>query len=125
VRKAHRDRWVNKLEGQLARYNVKAPDLVPEHRFHAERLFRFDRAIPRLKIGIEVEGGIFAQRTVSRHTTGAGFQEDLVKYNLAALGGWLVLRYSTNMINSGEAAVQIADAVRLREALIEKAGPLA
>lgn len=33
-------------------------EMVAEHRFHPFREWRFDYAIPELKIALEVEGGI-------------------------------------------------------------------
>jgi len=57
------------------------------------RQFRFDFAIPSLKIAIEYEGGVFRKK--SRHTSAFGYSSDCKKYNLAALRGWAVLRYST------------------------------
>lgn len=62
-----------------------------EYRFHPERKFRFDFAIPQYKIAIEYEG-IFAYK--SRHTTVTGYSTDTEKYNLAVIAGWKVLRYT-------------------------------
>lgn len=66
-------------------------DYVVEFKFDEVRRFRFDWAIPSLKIAIEYEG-VFS--TKSRHTTVTGFSEDCVKYNLAVSHGWRVLRYT-------------------------------
>ncbi len=63
-----------------------------EARFHPTRRWRFDFAHHRLRVGIEIEGGIFA-RGKSGHTTGAGYKKDMEKYNEAAMLGWQVLRY--------------------------------
>jgi hypothetical protein len=62
-----------------------------EYRFHDLRKFRFDIAIPAMKIGIEYEG-LMSEK--SRHTTIEGFTMDCFKYNLAQLNGWKVLRYT-------------------------------
>lgn len=62
-----------------------------EFRFDDVRNFRFDWAIPSLKIACEYEG-IFSAK--SRHTTVSGFSEDCTKYNLAIANGWKVLRYT-------------------------------
>lgn len=75
-------------------------DVVPEYRFHAERRWRFDFAIPDKKIGIEIEGGSW---THGRHNRGAGFEQDIIKYNTATLLGWRVLRFTTGMVASGRA----------------------
>jgi len=63
-----------------------------EYKFLLDRKFRFDIAIPNLKIAIEFEGGIWIN---GRHTRGKGYATDTEKYNLAVLHGWKVLRYTT------------------------------
>ena len=64
---------------------------VNEHKFDAVRNYRFDWAIPSLMIAIEFEG-IMSEK--SRHTTKTGYSKDTEKYNLAAISGWIVLRYT-------------------------------
>lgn len=64
-----------------------------EYKFNATRKFRFDYYIEELNLGIEYEG-IFSQK--SRHTTYSGYTKDTEKYNLAALSGIKVLRYTSN-----------------------------
>lgn len=81
---------------------------VKEHRFAAEEVghgkgirqrlkdadlkdWRFDVAIPSLRIAIEIEGGI---HTGGRHTRGKGYAGDVDKYNAATVLGWKVLRYT-------------------------------
>ena len=72
-------------------------DFVTELQFSEGRRFRFDYAIPSLRIAIEYEG-VFSKK--SRHTTVNGFSEDCVKYNLAVSLGWRVLRYTAkNYLN--------------------------
>ena len=67
------------------------PEYVTEHKFDEKRRFRFDWAIPSLKLAIEYEG-IFSEK--SGHTTITGYASDIEKYNLAQLQGWKVLRYT-------------------------------
>lgn len=69
-------------------------DFIAEHRFNETRQWRFDIAIPSLKIAIEYEG-IMSRK--SRHTTVTGYTKDCEKYNAATIAGWRVLRY--NAIN--------------------------
>lgn len=76
------------------------PPPVPEFRFHPKRRWRFDRAWPERLIAVEIDGGIW---TGGRHTRGTGFTEDCRKLNTAALMGWRVLRFTDDMIRSGEA----------------------
>ena len=66
-------------------------DFVTEHRFHSVRMFRFDIAIPDMRLAMEYEGLMSAK---SGHTTIDGYVSDCEKYNLAQLAGWTVLRYT-------------------------------
>tara|TARA_R110002012_G_scaffold190633_1_gene358215 strand:- start:22279 stop:22692 length:414 start_codon:yes stop_codon:yes gene_type:complete len=76
--------WALNREGSIPKY-------VQELEFSNTRQFRFDWAIPDLKIAIEYEG-IFSEK--SGHTTVTGYTKDCIKYNLAAIEGWKVLRYT-------------------------------
>ena len=62
-----------------------------ELKFHPERKWRFDFAIPEMKVAIEYEG-LMSEK--SRHTTISGFTNDSEKYNAAQALGWKVLRYT-------------------------------
>ena len=64
---------------------------VTQFKFLENRKFRFDYAIPNLKIAIEYEGIIGGK---CRHTTITGYTKDTEKYNLAVVNGWRVLRYT-------------------------------
>jgi len=72
---------------------------VTEYQFDDVRKFRFDYAIPSLKIAVEYEG---IHATKSGHTTISGFNKDIEKYNLALVNGWRVLRYTANTYKSFE-----------------------
>ena len=78
--------------------------VVAEHKFHYTRKWRIDFAIIDLKIGIEIEGGVWSG---GAHTRGKGFIEDMEKYNAAAMLGYTVLRFSTADVKSGKAIEQI------------------
>ena len=67
-----------------------------EYVFLKDRRFRFDFAWPKHMIAVEIEGGTWNQ---GRHVTGAGFAKDFEKYNVAALEGWSVYRFPTQMVN--------------------------
>ncbi len=71
-----------------------------EYRFHPTRKWRFDAAIPALKIAIEIEGGVW---TNGRHTRGSGAIADMEKYNEAAKLGWFVYRFHSNAVKNGNA----------------------
>lgn len=59
------------------------------------RKYRFDCACQKLKVAVEIEGGIFIR---GGHTAPMGYQKDMEKYNLAAIEGWKVLRYSPDTL---------------------------
>lgn len=80
-----------------------------EHQF-CERKWRFDFAWPHKKVAVEVEGGTHWGK--SRHSKGSGFEKDARKYNRAAREGWVVLRYSTGMVKSGEAIDEVLEVLR-------------
>ena len=144
-----KDRWVNTLDQQMQANGLQVfprgvlPKtvgtniVVSEHRFDSERMWRFDRAIPFLKIAIEFEGGGFARpvtcnnchRPVMRtlqggrtvpvreggyHHTGKGVENDQEKFNAAAMQEWLVLRFSPKHIKDGYAVACIIGAIRER-----------
>lgn len=96
-----RDHLELKLLKQMTDAGI--PEPVREHRFHATRKWRFDFAWPELKIAAEVEGGTWSKGK-SRHTTGAGFQADLEKYNAARMDGWMVYQFDSKHIETGFAA---------------------
>lgn len=100
---------------------VDGPDLLPEYRFAAEivgpgkglrarldaaglRDWRFDRAHLASKVAIELDGGTWGKRNKEgeivpgRHNQGGGFAEDCRKINAAQLAGWLVFRFTSDML---------------------------
>lgn len=83
--------WINEsLEAWCKTHDLI---LLVELKFSPVRKWRFDWAIPELKIAIEYEG-IFSPK--SGHTTLGGYMKNLEKYNAATVLGWRILRYSGN-----------------------------
>ena len=64
----------------------------------AYKRWRFDAAIPELKLAFECEGGTWTQ---GRHVNPAGYEKDLEKYNSALFQGWSVYRFVPRMLNQG------------------------
>lgn len=64
-------------------------ECVKEYQFYRDRKWRFDYALPKYKIALEVEGGVWTQ---GRHVRPEGFLGDMNKYNTATLCGWRVFR---------------------------------
>ncbi|HQR07014.1 MAG TPA: hypothetical protein PLN21_09340 [Gemmatales bacterium] len=83
---------------EIAESNL--PSATPEYQFCNGRKYRFDFAWPPLMLAVEVEGGTWSG---GRHTRGKGYEEDCRKYNLAAIEGWKVLRFTSDMVKRGEA----------------------
>lgn len=80
------------LEMNLAYWcNSKGISLEREYQF-SDRKFRFDFYIPAMGCGIEFEGGIFLAN--SGHKTPKHYTKDTLKYNMAAILGFTVLRYT-------------------------------
>jgi hypothetical protein len=84
-----------------------------EYLFHDRRAWRFDFAVPGCMLAIEMEGGIWTQ---GRHSRGKGFQEDLHKYQEAALLGWTVMRFSVEDVKCGRAKMVVAKWLQGRKA---------
>lgn len=83
---------------------VQLPKPVREHRFHLGRDWKFDFAWPDKMIAVELEGGTWSG---GRHVRGKGFEEDCRKYNAAVELGWKLFRYTTKMVEDGDAVFQI------------------
>jgi very-short-patch-repair endonuclease len=98
------------IEETLAWHILIARLPAPERevRFHPTRKWRFDFAWREQRLAVEVEGGTWAG---GRHTRGEGFAEDCTKYNAATLAGWRVLRFTSEMVESGEAVQAIEQAL--------------
>lgn len=80
------------------------PEPVREHRFHPVRKWRLDYAWPEHKLAVEIEGGAFIQ---GRHNRGAGFRNDMEKYNELTLAGWSLLRFTPQELKNGSAVLAI------------------
>jgi very-short-patch-repair endonuclease len=74
---------------------------VREYQFLPGRKWRFDFCFVEPMIAIEIEGGTSFGK--SRHSSGEGFDGDCRKYNAATALGWRVFRFSTAMVQKGEA----------------------
>jgi len=80
------------------------PDLETEYEFHPSRRWKFDYALPELKIAVEVEGGT---RQGGRHNRAEGYAKDAEKYNAAAALGWRVFRFTDVTLKEGRDAMDV------------------
>ena len=84
-------------------------EVVKEYRFHPIRKWRYDYAIPQLKIALEVEGGVW---TGGRHTRGTGFLKDIEKYNTGTLMGWRIFRTTPSELLSSNTIDLLKEAIK-------------
>lgn len=103
--------YVSMISGALTILGVKHER---EYKFLHDRRFRFDIALPKKKIAVEFEGGIFSG---GRHTRGKGYSSDAKKYNLAVRHGWRLLRFTSAEVSRKNWEFMIADEIK---SLIEK-----
>jgi len=83
-----------KLEVQMKPKEAVFSKIMP-----TKRKFRADYYLPAQKIILEVNGGQFSD---GRHTRGGkGYENDLVKSNLASLNGFFYLQYTYQMLATG------------------------
>ncbi len=66
---------------------------VTEHQFVKTRRFRFDVAVLNYRLAIEYEG-LVATGQKGGHQTKAHYTSNCTKYNISALEGWTLLRYT-------------------------------
>ena len=69
--------------------------VVTEHRFHPLRRWRFDYAVPAIKLAVEYHGHAgFQGRIASGHSTIKGLTNDCERINQAIAHGWRVLAFT-------------------------------
>jgi very-short-patch-repair endonuclease len=78
-----------------------------EYRF-CKRRFKFDFALLKYKIAIEIEGGVY---TKGRHVRPIGFINDCEKYNLATKFGWRIFRFPTEQVHNKSAILFIKEII--------------
>ena len=73
-----------------------------ELEFHPTRKFRFDYAIPKLKIAFEINGGQYIDGGGRHNREGQSYENDLTKTNLAGTLGWRVFSFTYQMLQREE-----------------------
>ncbi len=83
---------------------MKAIGLQPEQQYRPwqERRFKYDFAFPALRLLIDVQGGTWIKKKTG-HSSGSGMRDDAIKHGLAALSGYRVLLFTSDMISNGVA----------------------
>lgn len=81
-------------EFHLLWQEMGGPPLEREYRFHPDRRWRSDFALPDVGLLIEIEGGVWQQ---GRHNRPQGYINDVDKYNEAARLGFVLVRFVPDM----------------------------
>ena len=89
------------------------PEPEREARFDPVRKWRFDFLWRAARLAVEIEGGVWMKN--GRHTSGKGYSGDAEKYNAAALAGYMVLRFTADMLHDGRAETTLNDARGIME----------
>ena len=88
---------INKLHLKSLLETIFGPERVEmEHRFHPVRRWRFDYAVPEIKLAIEYNGhgGFIGRAGASGHSSIKGITNDAEKMNSALAAGWRVLAFT-------------------------------
>jgi len=84
------------LENYLKRFDEVQKEKTFNKIMPTKRLFRCDYILPNLKIIVEVNGG---QWTNGRHNRGGkGYENDLMKLNIAQKNGYKVYQFTYEML---------------------------
>ena len=84
------------LENYLKRFDEVQKEKTFNKIMPTKRLFRCDYLLPNLKIIVEVNGG---QWTNGRHNRGGkGYENDLMKLNIAQKNGYKVYQFTYEML---------------------------
>ena len=89
---------------------AKLPEPEREFVFIPGRRFRLDFAWVDVRIGLELDGGIFLPK--SGHNTGVGISRDIEKGNLSLENGWKVYRATSKTVKDGSALKMIEGAIK-------------
>lgn len=84
---------------QLMAYDIpfeQEVKLIPGRKFH------FDFFIPTTNIAIEIQGGVWSKLKMG-HNSGSGIKRDCEKSNLAQKYGYILFKFTSDMVRNGEA----------------------
>jgi very-short-patch-repair endonuclease len=86
------------------------PPCHTEYRFDPKRRWRFDfcfcgecgQCPSGARVAIELEGGTFIRGGMGAHNRGMAYSRDAEKRNEASLQGWIVLRFTIDMLERNQ-----------------------
>lgn len=95
-------------------------DVEKEYQFDKRRKWRFDWAIPAMKIAVEYEGLNFTSGSASGHQTIKGVSAGNEKYSEASIAGWCLILVNAISVESGLAHDLIRRAVDSRRIMFHQ-----
>jgi len=101
--------YVGEIVTALIALGIDASLIKREYKFCEDRRFRFDLALPSYMIAVEYEGGVHSG---GRHVRGKGYATDCKKYNLAAMYGWTLLRFTSDDFKGDFPAFAVAGKIK-------------
>ena len=105
---AARTRWEDQLWRDIRAAHL--PEPARQYLFHPTRRYRADLCYPPERLLIEVDGGIWLAK--GGHTTGTGYQRDRERDCEAVALGYIVLRVTPAMVQSGAALRYVETTLR-------------
>jgi hypothetical protein len=95
---------------------LKVREPEREFVFHPVRKWRFDFAWKDVKVAVEIEGvtKFGGSKAIGRHQRPEGMAKDCEKYNAALDLGWVVYRFTQDLVTAS-AVEQVAAALKRRE----------
>ncbi len=97
-------------------------DVVKEYQFDDKRKWKFDFALPAIKVAVEYEGLNFRHGGASGHQTIKGVAAGNEKYSEASIAGWCLVLVNALSVESGLAHDLIKRAVDGRRISIAEIG---
>lgn len=101
------------VDALISQMGMSHHGVQTEYHFHPTRRWRFDVAIPALKIAAEYHGGLFMNRR-GGHQSVKGARNDWEKLNEAQMLGWIVLQFGPDETRTGTAMLVIERAIKCR-----------
>ena len=96
--RAEREKWERLFRNQIQLAGF--PEAKEQHRFHPERKWMLDFAWPEVKLGCEIEGGIW-RKGGGAHSHPLNIERDIEKHNALVMCGWTFFRFTPQIIQSG------------------------
>jgi len=105
--KAERQKFEDLFEFQCRQYRLPPsirsfPMPQSAHPHNARRQWYFDRAFPRQRLLVEIDGGIW-RKGGGAHSHPLDIERNMRKQNDATLAGWRILRFTPAEITGGDA----------------------